>query len=431
MRILFLSHYFPPEGNAPATRVHSMARRWVRDGHEVQVVTCVPNVPSGVPYPGYRNRLVQTERVDGIDVTRVWTYLAPNAGFARRIANYGSYLGAGTLAALAACRPDVVVATSPQPFCGLAGGLTATLRRRPFVLEVRDIWPESVSAVGAIRNPRVLRTLERLASWMHRSADQIVTVGEGYRDELERRGIDASRIDVLPNGVDRDFFAPAGDNEPERRKWGFEDEFVCSYVGTVGMAAGLDVVLRAARRLESAGRTDVRFLIVGDGAEREQLEAASRQEGLGCITFTGRLPKTEVRSALAASDACLVHLRKTPLFETVLPSKLFEAAAMEKPVVLGVRGDAQRLLERARGGIAIEPEDERGLVDALSQLRDDVELRKRLGRQGREFFSTRFDRDDLARRYADILDRVVREHTRARATWPAPSPKKEQEGVAG
>ena len=409
MRILFLTHYFPPEGNAPATRVHAMARHWVRAGHEVDVITCAPNVPSGRVYEGYRNALWQRETIDGVGVTRVWTYLAANAGFAPRIANYASFLLSGTIAGLLARRPDVVIATSPQPFCGIAGAVTATLRRTPFVLEVRDIWPDSVSAVGAMKNRRALGWLEALARGMHASADHIVTVGEGYRRELERKGVASERIEVVPNGVDAEFFVPSQKNPETRRRWGLGDDFVCSYVGTVGMAAGLDVVLSAARKLRDEGRDGLRFLVVGDGAERERLEASARAQGLDTVVFTGRLPKEDVRDVLATSDACLVHLRSAEIFRTVLPSKMFEAAAMRKPVILGVRGEAQDLLEEAQAGIAIEPESAEQLVHALERLRSAPQAAEAMGQNGLDFFGRHYDRASLASRYADLLAQIVME----------------------
>ena len=202
LRILFLSHYFHPEGNAPATRVTEMTRRWAAQGHDVTVITGVPNVPDGVVYPGYRNRWLQRETHAGVEVVRVWTYLAPNKGTARRILNYVSFMLTAALAGLFVRRPDVVIATSPQFFCGWAGVIVTALRRLPFVLEIRDLWPESIEAVGAMRNRRLLRFLEWLEQRMYAAASRIVTVGDGYRAKLIERGVDPERIDVIPNGVD-------------------------------------------------------------------------------------------------------------------------------------------------------------------------------------------------------------------------------------
>ena len=340
MRVLFLTHYFPPEGNAPAARVHEIAKRWVAAGHQVTVVTCAPNVPNGVVYDGYRNRLRQVEEIDGIRVVRVWTYIAPNRGTVRRIANYLSYLVSATWFGLFESRPDVAIATSPQFFCGWAGVIVSKLRRLPFILEIRDIWPESIVAVGADLGPPIIRLLEWLEMRMYAAADRIVTVGDGYRNRLIEKGVPAGKIDIVTNGVDRELFAPRLSDTGLRKQYGVERHFVCSYIGTIGMACGLDVVLRAAQKLKERGDQRIHFLLVGDGAVRAELEEQVEIQHLDNVTFTGRQPKEDVPRFLAASDACLVHLRNTDLFKTVLPSKIFEACAMKRPIVLGVGGNA-------------------------------------------------------------------------------------------
>jgi glycosyltransferase involved in cell wall biosynthesis len=411
MRILYLSHYFFPEGNAPATRVSELARRWAARGHQVTVVTCAPNVPDGRVYPGYANRWRQRERHDGVDVVRVWTWLAANKGTARRIANYVSYLATATLAALRLPRPDLVIATSPQFFCGWAGVLVSRLRRLPLVLEIRDLWPESIVAVGAMAESRLIRLLEWMELRMYAAAAHVVTVGPGYRQKLLLRGVEPERLSIVENGVDLAAFFPREDDGGVRAEFGLGDRFVCSYVGTIGMGSGLSVVLRAARLLRDAGRDDVRFLLVGDGAVREELETRARAEGLSQVVFTGRQPKQRMPEFLAASDACLVHLSRQELFQTVLPSKIFEAAAMAKPIVLGVEGFAAELVRGAEAGLTIEPENEVELEEAVTKLAQDPALAERLGAAGRERIARRYDYDALAARYLALLQAVARGET--------------------
>lgn len=407
MRILFLTHYFHPEGNAPATRVYEMSRRFVKLGIEVGVVTCVPNVPNGIAYPGYRNRWRSRETIAGIETLRVWTFLAPNKGTVRRILNYLSFCATATLAGLGARRPDLVIATSPQFFCGWAGVFVSRLRRVPFVLEVRDLWPDSIAAVGAMRSSRLLRFLGWLERRMYAAATRIVTVGRGYQQELEARGVPAERISVIPNGVDRGMFDPAADASQLRARFAPHGEFLCSYVGTIGMGSGLSVVLRAAEQLRAMGRSDVVFLLVGDGAVREDLEREARAAGLDRVVFTGRLPKAEMPGVLAASDACLVHLARRPLFRTVMPSKIFEAAAMAKPIVLGVEGFAAEVVAGAGAGICIEPENAEQLVEAVLRLASDRELGRALGRAGSQRIAAAYDYSELANGYADLIRGVV------------------------
>lgn len=416
MRVLFLSHYFPPEGNAPATRVHAFCRRWVRRAtapFAATVITCAPNVPDGRVYEGYSNRLSSRERIDGIDVIRVWTYLAPNAGTVRRILNYVSYMVSATIRAAFIRRPDVVIATSPQFFCGWAGVLVSWLRWCPFILEIRDIWPESIVAVGAMRSGRLVRLLEWLELRMYAAANHVVTVGEGYRRQLVAKGVPDDRITIVTNGIDAERLRPQPPDAALLARYNPDGRFVCSYIGTVGMAAGLEVVLRAAELLRREGRSDVRFLVVGDGATREELAAQVAAAGLDdLVTVTGRQPKELMPGFLSISDCCLVHLRKTALFETVLPSKIFEAAALEKPIVMGVGGFAADLVREADCGICIEPENAVQLLAAIDELRADPARRAELGRRGRERLSSRYDVDRLAEEYAEVVERV-------RAAWLA------------
>jgi len=376
-------------------------------GHDVTVITGVPNVPSGVAYEGYENRWFQRERVDGIETIRVWTYLAANRGTTRRIANYLSLMLTATVAALTIRKPDLVIATSPQFFCGWAGVWVAVLRRIPFILEVRDLWPESIVAVGAMRAGRWLRFLGWLERRMYAAASRIVTVGAGYRDQLTKRGVAAGRIDIVPNGVDRSLFSDRGDGAALRQKFDLEGAFVCSYIGTIGLGSGLDVVLRAARLLRDEGRDDIAFVLVGDGAIRDALEREALNQGLERVVFTGRQDKRAIPTFLSMTDACLVHLVRRDLFRTVLPSKIFEAAAMKKPIILGVEGSAARLVREANAGICIEPENAAELAEAVKRLARDRNLARELGQAGFDSIAAAHDYDRIAEKYAAIIERVV------------------------
>jgi len=405
MRILFFSHYFPPEVNAPASRTFENGRRWVRAGHELTVVTGAPNCPDGKVFAGYRNRLRQVEEKEGIRVVRIWTYIAPNAGTWRRIANYISYLFSAVAFALFLPRPDVCVATSPQFFCGWAGLIYSRLRRVPFVLEIRDIWPESIAAVEAFRSRRLLAVLEWLERRLYAGAGRIVTVGEGYRQRLVEKGVPPEKVAVVMNGVDRELYHPRPPDESLRTRLGLDGKFVCSYVGTIGMACGLDTALQAARRLKAKGRDDIVFLLVGDGAVRADLEAEARREGLDNVCFTGRMDKAVMPAVYSISGACLVHLRRTELFTTVMPSKIFEACGMGRPVINGVAGFAARFVAEAGAGINIPPDDADALVDAVIRLADDPELSRRYGEAGMAYVHDRYDRDRLADDYLILLQR--------------------------
>jgi glycosyltransferase involved in cell wall biosynthesis len=394
-----------------------MAREWARSGHRVTVLTCAPNVPAGVVYEGYENRLCQEEWIDGIRTLRVWTWLAANKGRVRRGLNFLSYLAAaGATGPLIRPRADVVIATSPQFFAGWAGWPVARAHGAPFVLEIRDIWPDSIVAVGALPDGRIIKTLSKLEHALYEGADHIVAVGDGYRMNMIRKGVGPSKISVVTNGVDVGLFEPREPDEELRARLGFAPEtFVVTFAGTIGMASGLEVALGAARRLKASGRDDIAFLLVGDGAVRAELERQARDEGLDNVAFTGMVARAELPAYLASSDACLVHFRKDDLFGTILPSKFFEDAAMERPILLGFEGDARAMLREADCGIAFEPSNDEELAAAAEQLAAaPQEERRRLGANGRRYVLEHYDRRKLAHDYLEILERVRADQRRGR-----------------
>ena len=407
MRIIFFSHYYPPEVNAPASRTSEHCREWARAGHDVTVITSAPNHPKGAIYPGYKNKLFQTETMDGVKVVRVWTYLAANEGFAHRTANYASYMVTAVLAALRIPRPDVYLSTSPQFFCGLGGMLAAKLRCRPWVFEVRDLWPESIVSVGAMRRGIVVRALERLERMAYRNADLIVSVTDSFVPHIAGRCQGAEKIEVIKNGVDLSLFKSGTGPEAVKREVGLEGRFVAAYVGTHGMAHGLDTLLDAAAILKND--PSIGFLMVGDGAEQARLAARVAAEGLDNVRVLGQLPKARMPGIWAATDASLILLKRSDTFRKVLPSKTFEAMAMETPIVLGVEGEAKELLEAAGAGVSITPESAEELAAAIVRLRNDPEEAFVLGRQGAAFVHKHFDRGKLARRYVEVVEAVVEE----------------------
>ncbi len=405
MRILFLTDNFPPETNAPAARTFEHARVWVAEGHEVTVVTSVPNFPTGRVHEGYRNRPYAVEEMSGIRVVRVWTYISANRGSFRRSLDYLSYMLAAIPAGAVQRRPDVVVGTSPQFLTVVAADIVSFLLGTPFVFELRDLWPESIAAVGAAGDGLAVGLLGRLATRLYRRADRVVAVTESFRTILMGKGIPSERIAVVRNGVDIDRFVPGALDESFRREIGAgAEEFVITYAGTVGMAHGLSVVLDAAAR--SAGEP-IRFALVGEGAEKQRLSIEAARRGLSNVVFLGGVPRERIPGILAASDAVLVHLKDDPLFETVLPSKMFEAMAMAKPILLGVRGESAEILKRTGSGIAFEPEDVAGLLSAARELAADRGLAKSLGQHGREAAEREFRRKTAALKMLSVLEEVA------------------------
>ncbi len=402
MRILFLTDNFPPETNAPATRTHEHTRRWARAGHEVTVITGVPNFPSGKVHAGYRNRLWQSEVVDGVRVIRVWTYVTANAGVLRRTLDYLSFMVCGGLAGLFTSRPDVIVATSPQFFTAIAGCALGIVRRRPFVFELRDLWPDSISAVGAIPESVSLRTLRQIEYWLYRRATLIVSVTQSFRQILTRNGIDPQKIVVVPNGVDPDSYTPGPRSAALEQRLGLQGKFVAAYVGTIGMAHGLGTILAAAERVRQ--REDIAFVLVGTGAEHERLAADARARDLVNVHFVGAVGKNEVKDYWRLCDVALVLLRDLPLFEHVIPSKIFEAWGCGRPVILGVRGESAGIVRASGGGRMVPPEDAEALAQAIVHMADHPAETQDAGNAGRAFVEREYNRDDLAARMLESLE---------------------------
>ena len=375
MHILFLTDNFPPEVNAPASRTYEHCREWVRAGHAVTVITCVPNFPKGVVFPGYRNKLRQEETLDGIRVVRVWSYITANEGFSRRILDYLSYMASAVVAAPSVRDVDVVVGTSPQLFTACAAYAVSRLKRVPYVFELRDLWPESIRAVGAMQNSRWLDRLERLELFLYRKAAAVVSVTESFRDNLIRRGIDGGKIHVVTNGVDGTRFRPQPRDEALRRELGLAGKFVAGYIGTHGMAHALETLLRAAERLRRLPGGDAyRIVLLGDGAHKPSLKAQAQGMGLHNVVFIDTVPKDAVVRYWSLLDVSIIHLRRTELFTTVIPSKLFESMGMGIPVLLGVAGESAAIVERTGAGLTFTPEDDAELCDGLMLLREDTAL---------------------------------------------------------
>lgn len=408
MHILFLTDNFPPEVNAPASRTFEHCREWVRAGHRVTVITCAPNFPRGKVFEGYRNRLWQSESMEGIRVVRVWSYITANEGFLKRILDYQSFMAAATLASPFVRGVDVVVGTSPQFFTACAAYVVSRLKRIPFVFELRDLWPESIRAVGAMKDSFALRLLERLELFLYRKAAAVVSVTHSFRDNLMRRGIDGGKIGVVTNGVDAGRFRPRPKDAELARRLGLEGRFVAGYIGTHGMAHALETLLEAAAMLRArADGEGFRILLLGDGASKPALVARAKEMGLDNVLFVDSVPKDEVVRYWSLLDVAVIHLRRTELFTTVIPSKLFECMGMGIPVLHGVAGESAGIVAREDVGIVFEPENAAALCEGLLRLRDDAELYRRCSDNGIAA-ARRYDRAALALAMLDMLEGLCR-----------------------
>ena len=432
MQILYISQYYPPEACAPAARVEGLTREWARAGAEVKVLTGFPNHPEGVLHAGYREAwrrgFVREDR-EGVKVYRTWLYPAANRKLWGRGANYFSFALSAAAAGMAvAPRDGVVIATSPQILVGLSGWAVGALRFLPWVFEVRDLWPESLVGVGQAGADSLLyRSVEKVARFLYRRATHIVVDGEWKRRHLVQQGVDAGKISVIRNGVEVDFCPPPDSPEAQkariqlRSELGLRDEFVLLYAGTLGMAHGLETILQAAERLR--GRDDIVFLLMGAGAERAPLAERIGQLGLGNVRLLEKQPREMIPAYLATADACLVPLRKQEVFKSAIPSKMFEAMAAGKPVVLGVEGEAEEILRAGKAGLAIRPENPEAMAEAIVSLRGDPALCQALGRNGRQAALDNYLRPAQAARYLDLLGELSARGRLLPAVAPAVLPE--------
>jgi glycosyltransferase involved in cell wall biosynthesis len=416
MKILYVSQYFPPEMGAPAARADELSRHWAAAGQEVTVLTGFPNHPTGVVPPEYREKfrhLVAHEKTVGVNVVRTWLLPFPNRKAHERMLNYSSFCASAAITGLFLSRPDVVIATSPQLLVAVAGWWLARCKRVPFVFEVRDLWPESLAAVGmGDRNSLLHRALAKIAGFLYRRSDRVVVVTPAFEDYLvEHWRVPRDKISVIENGVETKLFAP----EPFtgeaaiglRRQLSAEGKFVVSYIGTMGKAHGLETVLAAAAQLQNAN-PEIIFLMIGEGAEKERIAALARERGLSNLRFVDQQPREKIPAYIGASDACLVLLKKTSLFKTVIPTKMLEFMSCARPVILGVAGQALAILEEANAGLAIEPEDSEALVNAIRYLSANREMARELGLNGREYIVRKLSRRQTAESYIHMLERLLK-----------------------
>jgi len=399
---------------APAARASELACHWAQAGHEVSVLTGFPNHPTGVVPPEWRprlRRLTYHENIGRVDVFRTWLWPLPNRKAHERMRNYASFCLSAALRGMAIPRPDVVIASSPQLLVGLSGWWIAFTRQIPFVFEVRDLWPESLTAVGVgDENSLLHRTLGKVAKFLYQRSDRIVVVTPAFKEHLVRLWrVPAEKIAVVENGVETGLFAPApaAANQALRRELGAEGKFLICYIGTMGMAHGLETLLDAAGQLQRQ-ESNAQFLLVGEGAEKERIKALAQSRGLANVCFLDQQPREKIPAFISASDACLVLLKKTDVFKTVIPTKMLEFMSCARPVILGVDGQARQIVEAARAGLVIEPENAGALVQTINQLAANRELAAALGQKGREYILQHFSRGKTAEKYIDVLQTLVR-----------------------
>ncbi len=403
MHILFFTDNFPPETNAAALRTLAHTREWVKMGHSVTILTGTPNFPSGIVFNGYKNKLYQHEVMEGIKIVRVWSYIAPNAGTVRRMIDFASLMITAAIAGLFIKKPDLVIATTPQLMISLSGWAVARLRRCPFVLELRDLWPESMVAVDISLGKVLHKSLEWVAGFIYKRADIIISVTKSFKQNLIARGIQADKIHVITNGANLNSSIPLQIPQEVRKIHRIPDgSFLVGYVGTIGLSHGLETIIDAAN--QTIHDPSIHYVLMGDGADKVQL--IEKSHDLSNITFVDRGPHQNAIDLVNTLDIALVLLRDDPLFDTVIPSKLFEAMALGKPVILAARGESLDIVNTHQCGIGIRPENIVDLLTAIRELQADRVTCARMGANGQRAVEGNYNRVALARSMMEILQEI-------------------------
>lgn len=412
MDVLILSQYYQPE---PIPKPHELATELTARGHRVSVITGFPNYPNGVMYDGYRASLARKETIAGIPVVRTYEYAYHGTSALRRMLNYGTFMLSAPLGCFRVRRGDVMYVWHPPLTVGVAAWLIARLRRMPFVYDVQDIWPESAVLAGLLREGLLVRFMSRLEKFVYRRADHILVPTEGARQNLIGKGVSAERVTALPHWIDESLFT-AGDEsalrDTTRAELGWDGRFVLLFAGNHGLVQALDKVIEAAPLLSG---TNVRIAFVGDGADKERLvELARRIAPAGTVEFIDRQPIERMPALMAASDALLVHLRKSELSRYILPSKTMAYLAAGRPILMAMEGAAADLVEASGGGIVIPSEDPARLAEAVRQLQAmSEEQRRAMGERGKQYLRSHLSKAAVIGKYEDILRKTADSRRRA------------------
>ncbi len=402
MKILLLTKYFPPEPGAGSTRAYEHAKYWTELGADVTVLTCFPHYPDGIIPDEYKGYSYLEEEINGIKVVRTFTYATANKGKVRRSLGFFSFMLSSVIQGFLRLKKfDVIIATSPPITVGISGMLLSMLKKIPFVFEVRDLWPDSIVQLGEIKNRTIIKSLEFFEILMYKYALLVVCVSDAFIDIVHSKGIPLEKIKIFKNGVDLSLFNPSDFDIDLAEQLKLKNKFVVGYFGTFGLAHALDKVLLAARNLQNNEK--IHFLLIGDGAESEKLKKIKEEFNLENVTILPMIKKEELRRYYSIADVMLVPLKNIPIFESVLPSKIFEIMAMKKPIILSVKGEAKKLVEQAGAGKFAEPENPNDLAEKITEAFENPEWIKQAGENGRSFVEKYFNRKKIAKDYLDLL----------------------------
>ncbi|MGE5604132.1 MAG: glycosyltransferase family 4 protein [Bacteroidota bacterium] len=405
MKIVYLCHSFYPEISAPASRVLEMSTEWVKSGNEVTVVTCFPNHPTGIIPEKYRGRFFMKEMHQGIRVFRNYVYAVPNRGVFKRILSHLSFTFSAVVFSLPRLgKADVIIASSPTFFPVFAALVISRVKRIPFVFEVRDLWPAAIVELKAIKSQFIIKMLESLELFLYRRAQTIIVVTRSFKENLIERGIPESKIEIVYNGVIPERFGLI-QQEIAKCKYSLEGCFIVLYAGTMGLSHALKDLLLVAERLQSF--SEIRFLLVGEGAMKERLQELANNKNLENVIFWQGQPREQMPEIYALADICIISMKKLEIFTKSIPSKIFEIMASKRPIIAALEGEAAQILGKSGNAMIIPPENPDSLEKAILTLKNDPALRCQMGENGRKHVEKHFNRSVLAKEYELILKSIV------------------------
>ncbi|WP_163195293.1 glycosyltransferase family 4 protein [Clostridium thermarum] len=402
MKILFLTQYCPPEVGAPQNRIFEFARMLKKFGHQVSILTAMPNYPKGEIFDEYKGRKTCVEELEGIRIVRTSIYASKDKSFTKRLRNYLSFTFSSLLqGAKYIEKQDVIITESPPLFLGWSGYVLSKMKKAKFIFNVSDLWPESAVKLGVLNNKLFIKMSTWLEEFCYRKAAAVTGQTRGIVDNIVSRGFDKHKVHLITNGVDTEFFRRENRSEDLRKELNIDGKFAVCYAGIHGLAQGLEVIIEAAERLKEY--EDIRFLFFGEGPEKDKLIAMVREKGLKNVDFHPMQPKTKMPAIIASMDATVIPLKKLELFKGALPSKMFEALASELPIIMAVEGEAKELIDRAQAGITVEPENPEAVAQAVLTLYRDYDKSREMGRHGRRYVMENYSRDAITRKLETIL----------------------------
>jgi len=405
MKLIFVSQYFPPEVGAAASRGYDLLQEFIKKEHKVTVLTELPHYPSSVVDEKYKNSLFYREKFNNIDVIRNFVFVSKRSNFFQRSALYFSFMFTSVFGSKGINDIDIVFATSPPLTVGLAGWVISKFKKSKFVLDIRDLWPESALALGEIKEGIVSGILKKIELFLYRKADLITIAVPGFRKHINGLGISDNKIIDLPNGANVELFSSTPNSDKTRKQFGWENKFLVLFSGNHGLAQGLEYLLKIADSMKNI--ENIRFIFIGDGVVKEKLIKMKTEMKLDSVTFLDKVDRDQMPSFISAMDVCLVPLIKHRLFLNALPSKMFEYMACEKPVIVAIEGEAKELIEKSGAGIFVEPENVSQMKDAIFNLYNNKKLRIKMGKKGRKFVSRDYCRVEIAKKFETVLKDLV------------------------